>query len=67
MSTAARPFHLDKPHGRLLGVCAGLADYTRTDATIVRLLVVLVTLFALGPLMLLAYGAVALVATDRPR
>ncbi|MFL6845030.1 MAG: PspC domain-containing protein [Allosphingosinicella sp.] len=55
------PFALDKTNAKLMGVCAGLANATGADATLIRLAAVL-SLFVLGPVALLLYlvaGAVA--------
>ena len=30
-------FYLDKRHGKVMGVCAGIANYTGLDVTLVRL------------------------------
>ena len=55
-------YALDKSNGKMLGVCAGLARSTGWDPLLVRLGAVLLTLFALGPLGLLLYMVVALIA-----
>ena len=46
--------------GMVFGVCAGLADYFGFDVTIVRVLVVLGTLFFPGPLVIVGYLIMAL-------
>ena len=48
-------FTLDRRNGKIMGVCAGIANGTGLDATLVRVAVVLLTLFALGPVGLAAY------------
>lgn len=55
---------LDKANGKLLGVCAGLANRTGTDPTVIRLIAVALTIFVLGPLAVLAYLLTALVADE---
>lgn len=50
-----KSFALDKPNARLMGVCAGLADYTGWNLLAIRLTLVALTLFVLGPVALLAY------------
>jgi phage shock protein C len=55
-------YALDKSNGKLLGVCAGLARSTGWDPTLVRLGTVALTLFVLGPVMLLLYFVTAFVA-----
>ncbi|WOK38137.1 PspC domain-containing protein [Sphingomonas sp. C3-2] len=49
------PYALDKANGRIMGVCAGLARSSGVDVTIIRIATVLLTLFALGPVMVLLY------------
>jgi phage shock protein C len=48
------PLTLDKENAKLMGVCAGLARSTGTDATLIRLLAVL-SLFLAGPLAIFLY------------
>ena len=67
MSARRTRFYLDKRSAKLMGVCAGLADYTGVDVTLVRVGVVLLTLFALGPIAPVAYLVLGWVAQDRPR
>lgn len=49
---------------KICGVCGGLAKYLGMDVTIMRLLVVLLTLFAAGGLI--AYIVCALVIPEEP-
>lgn len=49
------PYALDKANGRIMGVCAGLARSSGVDVTIIRIATILLTLFALGPVMVLLY------------
>ena len=58
------PFTLDKANGKVMGVCAGLADTTGADATLIRLAAIL-SLFVLGPIALLLYIVAGLVAPAR--
>jgi phage shock protein C len=53
--------------GVVFGVCAGIADYFGFDATVVRVLVVLGTLFFGGPLIPIAYLLLALLLPKDPR
>ncbi len=39
---------LDKPNKKILGVCAGLANWSAIDVTIVRVLFVAATLIGVG-------------------
>lgn len=61
MSVRSNAFRLNKSEGKIMGVCAGLADYSGVDATIVRIAAVLLTLFGVGSTVLL-YLIVGLVA-----
>jgi len=61
-----RTFRLDRRNGKLLGVCAGIANMTGWDATLVRVGLVLITLLGAFPWTLLAYGIAALIADKRP-
>jgi phage shock protein C len=58
-------FYLDKPNGRIFGVCSGIARHMGWDPTFVRVGVVLVTLLGAFPWTLIAYGAAAMIAKDR--
>lgn len=52
-------FQLDRRNGKLMGVCAGIANYTGIDVTLVRIALVVVTLAGAFPWTLVAYGAAA--------
>ncbi|WP_375782390.1 PspC domain-containing protein [Croceicoccus naphthovorans] len=54
-------FHLNKRDGKLMGVCAGIADYFGIDATLVRILWVVGTLAGAGSLILV-YLLIGLIA-----
>jgi phage shock protein PspC (stress-responsive transcriptional regulator) len=43
---------LERKAGKLLGVCAGIADYLDVDATVIRLAFVLLFFFAGGGVLL---------------
>lgn len=60
-----RKFYLNKRDGKLMGVCAGLADYTGIDALWIRVATVLFFLAGFGSL-LLVYLIVGFVADNRP-
>jgi phage shock protein C len=62
-----KKFHLDRPNGMIMGVCAGIADYTGWDATWVRVGLVVGTLLGGFPWTLIAYGVAAWVAKPAPR
>jgi len=66
MSTGPRSrFYRDKQNGKWAGVCAGIADYTGLDVTVVRIGFVLGTVFSGGNL-LLAYFIIAWLAPKKP-
>ena len=65
MRMRGRRFEVDRAEGKLFGVCAGLANYTGVDATIVRVAVVLVTLMGAFPWTLVAYGIAAFAGQPR--
>ncbi len=54
-------FHLDKAHGKLMGVSAGMASYFGVDVTLIRLAWVLGTMIGFGSLVLV-YIAIGLIA-----
>ena len=59
-------FYLDKKHGKVMGVCAGLADYTGFDVTLVRILFVL-GVFMGGGALIPVYFIAGFIAQDKPR
>jgi phage shock protein C len=58
-------FYLDKKNKKWLGVCAGIADYTGFDVTVIRIGTVLLTLFGQG-IGVVAYLVVAWLAPTKP-
>ena len=58
-------FYLDKQNRKLAGVCAGIADYTGLDVTIVRIALVVLTVSTSGS-FILAYLLAAWLAPDKP-
>lgn len=65
MSSPRTRFYLDKQHAKWSGVCAGIADYTGVDVTLIRIGVVLLT-FLSGPWTLPAYWITAWMAPRKP-
>ena len=65
MADSRTRFYLDKPNAKVKGVCAGVADYTGVDVTIVRVALVILTILTHGA-ALIAYTAAAWVAPDKP-
>lgn len=57
-------FALDRSNRKLLGVCAGVANYTGIDPLGVRLIAVALTLFLLGPVAIMLYVVTALIAAN---
>ena len=65
MTSPRTRFYLDKQNAKWSGVCAGIADYTGIDVTIVRLAFVLGTVFT-GGSGLLAYWIISWMTPDKP-
>lgn len=57
----AQGFRLDQTNGKLMGVCAGLANRFGWDATLVRVGFALATVFGFGS-AILVYLAIGLIA-----
>ena len=51
---------LDRANKKIWGVCAGIANWTGMDATVVRVIFVLATLFGFGSAILI-YVALGLI------
>ncbi len=66
MSDRRTKYYLDKRNGKLMGVCAGIADYTGIDPTWVRVGAVLLTLLGGFPWTVIAYFVTGWVARDKP-
>jgi phage shock protein C len=56
-------FLLNRPRAKVMGVCAGLADWLGVDVLIVRLGLVVATL-ATGPIAVLLYILTGWLASD---
>ena len=59
-----RRFTLNRQNAKLMGVAAGLADYTDTDPLLVRLGIVLAVLLT-GPVALVLYFVTGWLASER--
>jgi len=59
-------FYLDKRNGKVMGVCAGIADYTGLDVTLVRIMFVS-AVFMSGGSILPLYFIAGFLADDQPR
>ena len=58
-------FYINKRDKKWLGVCAGIADYTGIDVTVVRIAMVLITIVGSGN-PLIAYLIAAWIAPKKP-
>ena len=65
MNSPRTRFYRDKLNGKLLGVCAGIADYTGVDVLWVRIGVVLLTMMGVG-IIVPAYILPGLFAPTKP-
>ena len=59
MNMRGRKFEVDRANGKIAGVCAGFANMTGIDVTIVRVALVLLTLTIAFPWSLIAYAVAA--------
>lgn len=67
MSRRARKFEVDRAEGKLLGVCAGLANRTGLDVTIIRVAVVLAALIGSFIWVAILYFGAAFVGSQGRR
>ena len=65
MTARHTKFYLDKKNGKFLGVCAGIADYTGVDVSLVRIGTILLTILGSG-MTIIAYFVAAWVAPKKP-
>jgi phage shock protein C len=66
MSSPRTRFYLDKQNSKWSGVCAGIADYTGMDVTLVRIGLVFLTILGGFPWTLIAYWIAAWMAPRKP-
>ncbi|MCW3797019.1 envelope stress response membrane protein PspC [Sphingomonas sp. BN140010] len=59
-------FYKDKRNGKFMGVCAGIADYTGFDVTLVRILLILAIVMG-GGALIPVYLLTGWIAQDKPR
>lgn len=64
-SSEPKKFYRSRTDRKIAGVCGGFADYFNIDATMVRLIAVLLGLFS-GGAALIAYLIMAIVAPEEP-
>ncbi|TMJ15908.1 MAG: envelope stress response membrane protein PspC [Alphaproteobacteria bacterium] len=68
MTTPSRTkFYLDKQNKKWMGVCAGIADYTGFDVTLVRIAVAILTVVGAGGFVVPAYFIAGWIAPTKPR
>ncbi|HEU0099634.1 MAG TPA: envelope stress response membrane protein PspC [Allosphingosinicella sp.] len=67
MSSKHTKFYLDKENRKWKGVCAGIADYTGVDVTIIRIGLVILTFVGGFPWTFVAYWVAAWLAPAKPR
>ena len=60
------PLYRDPQHGKLTGVCAGVANFFGLERWLVRILVVSATLLGGGFLVILLYIALSLMLEKKP-
>ena len=65
MNMGGRKFELDRANGKVAGVCAGFANMTGIDVTIVRVAFVLLTVTIAFPWSLIAYAVAAFVGQPK--
>ena len=65
MPASRTKFYLDKENKKWAGVCAGIADYTGLDVTLIRIALVLLTVTTSGS-FILAYFIAAWLAPSKP-
>ncbi len=65
MRTRRPRFEVDRENGKMLGVCAGLANSTGIDATMIRVGTVLIALFTSGIAVLAIYLVAGFVGARR--
>ena len=59
-------FYRNKRNGKINGICAGIADYTGLDVTLVRIMLIAAILIGAGAL-LPVYFIAGWIADDQPR
>ena len=59
-------FYLDKRHGKFLGVCSGIANYTGLDVTLIRIALVAGIVIG-GGALIPVYFIANWIADDEPR
>ncbi len=63
--SARTKFYRDKANGKVMGICAGIADYTGFDVTLVRIGMVILTVAVSGTLIPI-YFVAGMLAPKKP-
>jgi phage shock protein C len=66
MTARRTKFYLDRQNRKWSGVCAGIADYTGLDVTLIRIGMVALTVLGGFPWTLIAYWIAAWLAPTKP-
>ena len=66
MSPSRTKFYRDKANGKVMGICAGIAEYTGFDVTLVRIGMVVLTVAVSGTLIPI-YFIAGWIAPEKPR
>lgn len=66
MNSHRKPFRIDRENGKMLGVCAGIADHFGIDVRLVRAGLVTAAILTF-PVVAFGYFIVALVADQKAR
>jgi phage shock protein C len=59
-------FYRDKRHGKIMGICAGIADYTGFDVSLVRITVIAAIFLSSGSIVPI-YFLAGMVSPTKPR
>lgn len=65
MNSPRTTLYRDKQNGKLMGVCAGIADYTGINVFWMRMMFILL-IFAMSPIVIPAYFVAGLVLNKKP-
>lgn len=66
MSESKTKFYRDKANGKVMGICAGIADYTGFDVTLIRIAMVVVTVGFSGGALIPIYLIAGWIAPEKP-
>ena len=66
MNSPRTTLYRDSRHAKLLGVCSGISEYTGIDRFWIRLGAIALTIFALGPIGVIAYIVAGIILNKKP-